>query len=221
MLAIMPIFITERYRLVVVPGLLVLTALGLARLWEKFARGAYGYLATQLVTVAVAALFVTLPRHDPALWALDAYNAGRLALELSDFPRAEHELQRAHELVPDNAETNFALGNLRLAQRDLTAAKKFYGTTLKADSNHKGALNNLGIVALDENSPAVAAEYFLRSLALQPQNAKTHYLLARALLAGGRSSEAADALKRAVELGGERPEFAALREEIEKSGRGN
>jgi tetratricopeptide (TPR) repeat protein len=221
MLAILPIFITERYRLVVVPGLLVLTALGLARLWENLARGAYGKLATQLATVAFAAVVVTLPRRDPALWALDAYNAGRLALELSDFPRAEQELQRAHDLVPDNAETNFALGNLRLAQRDLTAAKKFYGATLKADSNHKGALNNLGIVAWDENSPALAAEYFHRSLVLQPQNAKTHYLLARALFAGGRSTEAADALKRAVELGGERPEFAALREEIEKSGRGN
>lgn len=220
MLAILPIFVTERYRLVVVPGLLVLAALGLARLWENFARGAYGYLATQLVTVAVAAVFVTLPRHDPALWALDAYNTGRLALELNDFPRAEHELQRAHDLVPDNAETNFALGNLRLAQRDLAAAKRFYAATLKADSNHKGALNNLGVVALEENFPTLAAEYFRHSLALQPQNAKTHYLLARALLASGRSTEAADALKRAVELGGERPEFAALREEIEKFRRG-
>jgi tetratricopeptide (TPR) repeat protein len=221
MLAILPIFITERYRLVVVPGLLVLTALGLARLWENFARGAYANLAGQLVTVAITAVFVTLPRHDPALWALDAYNAGRLALELSDFARAEQELQRAHGLVPDNAETNFALGNLRLAQRDLTAAKKFYEVALKADSKHKGALNNLGVVALDENSPALAAEYFRRSLALQPQNAKTHYLLARALLAGGRSTEAADALERAIELGGERPEFAALRGKIEKLGAGN
>lgn len=221
MLAILPIFVTERYRLVAVPGLLILAALGLARLWENFACGAYGNVAIQFAIVAVSVGFVTLPRHDPALWALDAYNAGRLALELNDFRRAEQELQRAHDLVPDNAETNFALGNLRLTQRDLTAAKKFYEVALKADSKHKGALNNLGVVALDENSPAVAAEYFRRSLTLQPQNAKTHYLLARALLADARPTEAAEALKRAVELGGERPEFASLREQIEKSRRGN
>jgi tetratricopeptide (TPR) repeat protein len=219
MLAILPIFVTERYRLVVVPGLLILTALGLARLWKNFARRAYGNFAIQLLFVAAVVAFVTFPRHDATLWALDAYNAGRLALELNDFPRAERELQRAHDLVPDNAETNFALGNLRLAQRDLTAAKKFYEVALKADSKHKGALNNLGVVALDENSPALAAECFRRSLALQPQDAKTHYLLATALLADGRPSEAAEALKRAVELGGERPEFALLHEEIEKSGR--
>jgi Flp pilus assembly protein TadD len=219
MLAILPIFVTERYRLVVVPGLLILTALGLARLWENFASGAYGNFAAQLMLVAATAGLVSLPRHDAALWALDAYNAGRLALELNDFPRAEKELQRAHDLVPANAETNFALGNLSLARGDLTAAKKSYEVVLTADSKHKGALNNLGVVALDENSPALAAEYFRRSIALQPQNAKTHYLLATALLADGRPGEAAEALKRAVELGGEQPEFVSLHEEIEKFGR--
>ena len=219
MLAILPIFVTERYRLAVVPGLLILAVLGLARLWENFARSAYGNFATQLVLLAATAGFVTLPRHDAALWALDAYNAGRLALELNDFPRAEQELQRAHDLVPTNAETNFALGNLSLARGDLTAAKKFYEVALKADSKHKGALNNLGVVALEENSPALAAEYFRRSLALQPQNAKTHYLLAKALVADGRPTEAAAELERAVKLGGERTEFASLQEEIEKAGR--
>jgi tetratricopeptide (TPR) repeat protein len=212
MLAILSIFVTERYRLVVVPGLLILAAPGLSRLWENFKCGAYGIVTIQLAVVAASAAFVTIPRHDPALWALDAYNEGRLALELNDLPRAEQELQRAHDLVPDNAETNFALGNLRLTQRDLTAAKKFYDAALKADPKHKGALNNLGIVALDENSPAIAADYFRRSLVLQPQNAKTQYLLAKALLELGDRAGAEAALARALELAPNQPEFLTLRD---------
>ena len=214
MLAILPIFVTERYRLVVVPGLLILAVLGLARLWENFERGAYGSVAFQLAILAASAVFVTIPRHDPALWALDAYNAGRLALELNDLPRAERELQRAHDLVPDNAETNFALGNLSLARGDLAPAKKLYDAVLKTDPRHKGALNNLGVVALDENSPAVAAEYFRRSLALQPQNAKTHYLLAKALFGLGDRAGAEAALSRALELTPNQPEFLTLRDRL-------
>jgi Tfp pilus assembly protein PilF len=169
--------------------------------------------------VAASALFVTLPRNDPSLWALEAYNSGRLALDLNDLPLAERHLLRAHAFVPDNPETNFALGNLRLAQNDFAAARIFYEAALAADGKHKGAINNLGVVALNENQPAAAVEYFRRSLALEPQNAKTHYLLAKALLAAGKLAEAAKALQSAVEIDGERTEFTSLRDEIEAAKR--
>jgi Flp pilus assembly protein TadD len=196
---------------------LILAALGLAALWENVALASYRNLAVQFAVVAASALFVAIPRNDPALWALDAYNTGRLALELNDFPRADRELQRAYDLAPGNPETNFALGNLRHAEGDPSAAKRFYETALKADPKHKGALNNLGVVALDQNSPAIAAEYFRRSLALQPQNAKTEYLLAQALLALGDRPQAEAALSRALKLAPDQPEFLALRDRLHDS----
>jgi tetratricopeptide (TPR) repeat protein len=217
MAALLPVFVTERYRLPVVPGLLILAALGLARLWENVALGLYRNVAVQVAVVGASALFVSIPRNDPALWALDAYNTGRLALELNDLPRADRELQRAYDLAPGNAETNFALGNLRHAEGDPNAAKGFYEAALKADPKHKGALNNLGVVALDEKAPAIAAEYFRRSLALQPQNAKTEYLLAQALMALGDRAGAEAALSRAVKLAPDQPEFVALRDRFRET----
>jgi tetratricopeptide (TPR) repeat protein len=217
MAALLPVFVTERYRLPVVPGLLILAALGLARLWENAALGLYRNVAVQVAVVGASALFVSVPRNDPALWALDAYNTGRLALELNDLPRADRELQRAYDLAPGNAETNFALGNLRHAEGDPNAAKRFYEAALKADPKHKGALNNLGVVALDEKAPAVAAEYFRRSLALQPQNAKTEYLLAQALMALGDRAGAEAALSRALKLAPDQPEFLALRDRFRET----
>ena len=215
--AVLPIFVTERYRLPVVPGLLVLAALGLHRLWSFCATGNYGSAALQLGVIAASTFLVAVPRHDPSLWALEAYNAGRFALETNALPTAERHLKRAHALVPDNAETNFALGNLRLAQGDLSAAKNYYDAALRIDPKHKGALNNLGVIALDENHSGVAVQYFRQTLQLEPRNAKTHYLLAKALLAAGDTAGASVALQRAIELDGARPEFTALGKEIERA----
>jgi tetratricopeptide (TPR) repeat protein len=214
LLAILPVFVTERYRLAVVPGLLILTALGLERLWHRCSSGNYGGAAVQLGVVAASALFVTIPRHDPSLWALEAYNSGRFALETNNLALAERHLQRAHALVPENAETNFALGNLRLAQGDSAAARSSYEAALKADSKHKGALNNLGVLALNENLPAEAANYFRRALALEPRNAKTHYLLAKALFFAGNRLEARPEALRAVELDANQPEYKVLLEQL-------
>jgi len=218
-LAILPVFVTERYRLAVVPGLLVLATLGLARLWNRSASGNYGGVALQLGLVAVSAWFVTLPRHDPSLWALDAYNSGRFALEANNLPLAEHNLERAHALVPDNAETNFALGNLRFAQGNSPAAKTHYEAALKIDSKHKGALNNLGVLALNDDQPAAAVDYFRQALAFEPRNAKTHYLLAKALDLAGKRDEARVEAARAMGLGPDQPEFKALEEQLSGTGK--
>jgi tetratricopeptide (TPR) repeat protein len=217
-LAILPIFVTERYRRAVVPGLLVLAALGLGRLWDRLASGNYGRAALQLAVVGLSTWFVTLPRHDPSLWALGAYNSGRFALETNNLSLAELYLQRAHTLVPENAETNLALGNLRLAQGDPPAARTSYEAVLKIDPNHKGALNNLGVLALNENQPAEAVNYFQRALALESRNAKTHYLLAKALDLAGNRAEARTEAARAVELDPAQPEFKALQDQLAGNG---
>jgi Flp pilus assembly protein TadD len=212
--AILPVFVTERYRLPVVPGLLVLAALGLYQLWNLIATANYAVGALQLCVVASSALFVAIPRHDPSLWALEAYNAGRFALETNDLAAAERHLQRARALVPDNAETSFALGNLRFAQNNLPAARDFYEAVLKIEAKHKGALNNLGVIALNQNDGGRAVDFFRRSLAIEPRNAKTHYLLARALELTGNHDEAQIEAGRALELDPSQPEFKALQEQL-------
>ncbi len=214
LVAILPVFVTERYRLAVVPGLLVLAALGLERLWHRCATGNYGGATVQLGIIAASAWFVTLPRHEPSLWALEAYNSGRFALQTNNLSLAERHLQRALALVPDNAETNFALGNLRLAQGDYAAARSSYEVTLKIDSKHKGALNNIGVLDLNAHLPAEAADFFRRALALEPGNAKTHYLLAKALHLAGKRAEARAEAARAVELDANQPEYKALQNEL-------
>jgi tetratricopeptide (TPR) repeat protein len=214
--AILPVFVTERYRLPVVPGLLVFAVLGLERLWNYVMTANYGQAALQLCLVVLSAVFVATPRHDPSLWALEAYSAGRFALGANNLAAAENHLERAHALVPDNAETNFALGNLRLAQNNSAAARDFYQAVLKIDPQHKGALNNLGVLALNESDSTHALELFRRALLLEPRNPKTHYLLAKALDLAGDRNQARIEATRAVELDSTQPEYAALKEQLKE-----
>ena len=214
MIAILPVFVTERYRLAAVPGLILFAAFGLHCLWRHCSLGQYRLPAVYVGLLAGAALFVSLPRHDPSLWATEEYNSGRQALESNNLPLAELHLQRAYSYVPDNPETNFALGNLRLAQGDRTGAKSYYRATLKVEGKHRGALSNLGVLALEEQQWQAAINLFEAAIQSDPADAKSHYLLARAELESGNAGAALSEIEIAIRLNPEQPEFHDLLEVI-------
>jgi tetratricopeptide (TPR) repeat protein len=214
LLAVIPIFVTERYRLAIVPGLLLFAAFGLVACWESVAGLQYRRCVIYFAVLVAACVFVTTPRTDAALWATVSYNSGRLALQANDLARAESDLDRANTFAPRNPEVNFALGNLRLAQGDPESATAFYRTTLELDPFHKGALRNLGLLASEKKEWATAVEFFRAAIRADPVDAKTYYLLARALLDGGDAAQAALEIQHALELRPDQKEFIDLAETI-------
>jgi len=214
LLAVIPIFVTERYRLAVVPGLLIFATFGLVECWQAIVGMRYRRCATYLGLLIPACVFVTIPRTDPALWATVTYDSGRLALEAKDLARAENDLDRAYAYAPRNPEVNLALGNLRLAQGDSERARAFYLATLELDASHKGALRNLGVLALEKKEWNAAVEFFRAAIQSDPLDAKTHYLLARALLEAGDLTQASTEIRRALELKADQKEFVELAEII-------
>jgi Tfp pilus assembly protein PilF len=213
-LALLPVFTTERYRLPIVPGLLVFAAFGLVAFSNHVVAGKFRPALSYIALLAVSAVFISWPQRDPSLWALDAYNSGWQALESNDLALAEKKLAVAYAYVPDNSETLFALGNLRLAQQKADNAVAFYRAVLAIDPKHKGALNNLGVVALDARDYGDAESWFRRAAQIDPANAKTHFLLAKTFLAEGNRKAARTEIDAALRLKPDQPEFRALSEEI-------
>ena len=127
---------------------------------------------------------------------------------------AEKKLALAYAYVPDNSETLFALGNLRLAQQKSDDALAFYWAVLSIDPKHKGALNNLGVIALDARDYANAERWFRRAAQIEPANAKTHFLLAKTFLGKGNREAAQTEIDAALRLKPDQPEFLALSEQI-------
>lgn len=216
MFALLAVFITERYRLVAVPGLLIFAAFGLSLLWQKIATGEFGFAAVYLAILVPSAVFVGWPQRDPSLWALDAYNAGWQALESDNLSLAETKLGVARAYVPQNSETLFALGNLRIAQGDPSAASAFYQAVIALDPKHKGAFNNLGVIALDASEFDTAEKWFRHAEDVDPRNAKTHFLLAKAFLGKNDRQSAKAEIDAAVDLKPDQAEFKALKQEIEQ-----
>ncbi len=215
MLALLAVFVTERYRLPAVPGLLVLGAFGLSTLWRIFLYRQYRTAAIYLAVLTGATLLVSWPQRKSSLWALDAYNSGWQALESGNLTLAEKKLSLAQRYVPTNPETNFALGNLRLAQGKVEGAASFYLTTLQYDPNHRGALNNLGVMALSAGRYDMAETWLRRAERIDARNAKTHFLLARALWKKGASQAAQSEIDMALSLRPDQVEFRQLKANFE------
>ena len=215
LLALLPVFTTERYRLPIVPGLLVFAAFGLINFFDNLVAGRFNSVISYGGLLAVSTLFVSWPQSDPSLWALDAYNSGWQALESGNLALAENKLQLARAYVPTNPETNFALGNLRLAEGNSAAASAFYLATLQLDNHHRGALNNLGVMALDGGKFDAAESWLRHAEDVDPRNAKIHFLLAKTLLAKDEHELAREEIEIAIRLQPNQIEFQQLKQKIE------
>jgi Flp pilus assembly protein TadD len=215
MASLLTVFVTERYRLAAVPGLLLFAAIGLYELWQDLASERYRLAAFFILLLFGSTAFVSMPQKDPTLWALDTYNSGLQALEARDFALARRKLDLAYAYSPENAEINFAQGNLHLATGGVAAAKRFYLGALHLDPTHAGAYNNLGVLALQEERWPLAGNFFRHALEYAPNDAKTHFLLARAELKSGDMAGARREVARAIQLDPRYPEFFALQHEIE------
>ena len=238
--ALMPVFVTERYRLAAVPGLIILGAAGLWIFWENVVRSRWLPASAYLATAALAAWFVSIPRADIGLWSLDHYKAGIRAttsgqLELlrdnptgaaHAFDRAQQNLEIAFAYVPNNADIDFALGNLWLARSQQNPdpaaqatqraqAKLYYRLALDLNPRHTGTLNNLGVLAMEEKRWPLAEKFFLSALASEPGEIKTRYLLARVYLESGRLDEARAELAKALAVRPKQREFLELQEKLD------
>ena len=214
MTSLLTVFVTERYRLAAVPGLLLFAAFGLWNLWRELVDADYQRAGVFAGCLACGVTFVSWPQSDETLWSLDSYNSGLQALAAGRVAVAKQKLDLAYAYSPANAELNFAEGNLHLALGDRALARSYYLSALVLDQQHAGAFNNLGLIALIDHDPALAAKCFRHAIKITPNDAKLHYLLAQADFAGGQMKEASTQIDAALELIPERREFKLLRSQI-------
>jgi tetratricopeptide (TPR) repeat protein len=210
MAALMPVFVTERYRLAAVPGLLLLGAYGLWEFWNFLSRARWAPAIGYACAGIAAAFCVATPPADAALWSLDYYNTGIKALDQEDYPAARHDLETAYRYVPLNSEVNFALGLLWQQQGDTKRAETFYAQALRINPRHVGAWNNLGVLADKQKAWPMAVRFFQTAVNIDPSDAKTHYMQARAYAELGQWDHARTCIDTALRLSPAQKEFLQL-----------
>ena len=212
--ALMPVFVTERYRLAAVPGLLLLGAYGLWEFWNFLNRARWLQAIGYGCAGVVAAFCVATPPADAALWSLDYYNTGIKAMDQEDYGMARRDLETAYRYVPENSEVNFALGLLWQQQGDVRRAETFYAQALRINPRHVSAWNNLGVLAGKNKAWPLAQHCFEKAIEIDPSDPKTHYLQARADAELGEWDKARVNIETALQMRPGQKEFVELAGEI-------
>lgn len=214
LLALLPVFTTERYRLPIVPGLLIFAAAGLVWFGQQLAEGRLAQAGVYFCLLIGATLLISWPQRDSSLWALDAYNSGWQALELGRVDEAQRNLNTAYAYAPDNTEINLALGNLSYHRHDFLKAEQYYLAVLRIDPRHKSALTNLGVVYLEHGETARSRVFLEKAAEMVPNDAKAHYLLAQAAWILGDTQSATQEISEAIRLNPAQAQFKQLKSQI-------
>ena len=212
--ALLPVFVTERYRLAAVPGLLLLAACGLTEFWDALATRHWRRVGVGLWVGAVAYFWVTLPQQELALKWLDTYNTGIKAMESGDLPRARAKLERAIAYVPQDAEVNASLGNYWLRAGDLTRARAYFQKAVELAPETLSALNNLALLEMTEGRWDSARNRLGVALKLEPEDADLLFLAASCDEKLGRLEPAKAEIEKALALRPGKTDFQQLHHKI-------
>jgi tetratricopeptide (TPR) repeat protein len=214
MLALMPVFITERYRMAAVPGLLALGAFGLWRLGSALAVRDWKGTALCVALLGVAVMIVSLPVGVARPRSMELYNLGLSELEVGRLDRAQRYLEAAEKYAPNDPSLLFVMGNLALKRGDRDRAKQLYRRVIERDPLNGEVYSNLGLMAMEEGIWPLAEEFLQKAIALEPQDPGAHYLLARTRLEMRNFDGARSAIDAALRLRPREPNFLQLRERL-------
>lgn len=208
MATVVVFFCPARYRLPVVPILLLLTAAGVVRLPELWRDRRRRALGTYAAVAAAVAGFMVGNRPDAA-WAqqeegrayhnLGAHYARRGQDDPSQRPLALDYLNRATELRPTDPYLRFSIGTwLTLFDRADEAGPHF-ARAVALLPTYAEARQSYGDWLLARGRMEEAVEQYQAALELRPDWVDTRYRLGRALARVGQMAAAAEQFERVVQ----------------------
>lgn len=199
-------FVFARYRMPLVPILVLFAAAGLvhgARLVAQRQSGRLYRAAVWGVLAAIAANWPIMPGYEPrvATWN----NLGTVLAEAQRYDEAIRLYRRALARVPAFPEAHNNLGSALAALDRPEDAMRQFTEALRLRPGYAAAHRNLGAALVRQGRFDEAIEQFRAALRRIPNSVQTHYLLGGALESVGRSDEALLHYDRAAQL---QPGFA-------------
>ncbi len=214
MCALLPVFITERYRLCAVPGLMIFAAFAVVEIWNTIVQTRWLTVVGLLTAIGASAYFVSLPQRDHGMWALGPFNTGLKLLRAGETDRALRNLELAHRFAPDSAEVCFGLANALFEKSEFDRARDKYRRAIELSPRHIGALLNLGTLETKARNWDAANQCLDLAVSLDPNSVKAHFFRAELKYQQGEYAAAGTSLARALELRPDQPELIELQEKL-------
>ncbi len=197
----LPFAITTRYRLPIVPSLLVLGAYGVYRVVQfAAARDARRTAVWAAVGIGVFALSVTslaVAEPDQAGWhyyLANVYGRGGLT------DRAMDEYRRVIRIRPNHALAHNRLGNALLAEGKTDEAIWYLTAAIQLSPRYADAHDSLGTALTRQGKIPQAIRHFNEAIRLQPAFARAHSDLGSALARAGWIDQAIKRFTEALRL---------------------
>jgi len=169
-----------RYKLPIVPIMLMFSAYLVVYLFENIKKGKYNSIIIYIVSLII--LYPVLNNkslyreYEPNLAASCVFLGDHL-LSKGSVDAAIEEFKKATKLEPRRAEAYNMLGLGYLKKGDLRNAEKELNKAIELKPALVPAYNNLGEVYIENDNPQKALRYFEKSLSLDPSQTPLHQLI--------------------------------------------
>jgi tetratricopeptide (TPR) repeat protein len=191
-------YIFGRYRLPLVPILVMFAAAGVVGLRDFLRTSSREAIAGCGAAVAVFAIFCNWPLSDPDyMRSVTHYNIGNELVALDRVDDAALHYRQSIRLHSDNAMANHNLGTLYARSGDLVNASAHFAEALRIMPAYAQAHFNFARALRDRGESEAAIESYRRGLAIEPNRGDVLVELSELLDKLGRAQEAEETFRRA------------------------
>jgi tetratricopeptide (TPR) repeat protein len=201
--AVILVFVTGRYRLPMIPVILILAAGGGAGLIDMFRRRDWGKVGLAAGGMAALLAVATLPgpfvEEKVNFPAELNCNLGIFYLDSKQYEKSAEFLERSISLRPGYSDAYHTLGNVRANQGRTSEALDCYRQAVEANPENAKSMYNIGNVEYVRGNFEAALPWLDRSLAQDATNSRGHYYRGLCLVKLKRADEAGPEYRKAIE----------------------
>lgn len=144
-LSVILFFVLSRYRIYVVPPLIVLAALGIKWMWDRMQERNWPKFLVGCLAIIATTIFSFSSSGHILDMSINYVNLATIYEDKGDYQSAEALLHEANRLYPESAAPLHELGISRIAAHDLEGAVNYLHLCLQKDPTYPNAWNNLGM----------------------------------------------------------------------------
>lgn len=148
---------------------------------------------------ALRTLSLVLSRDVPGAAAADYVRAGRAARALGRFQQANDYFREAVNRAPTDVAANLAWGELFLEKYQRSEAARSFEAAMRGDAQHPAALLGMARTVAEDNPP-LARKLAQQTLAVNPNEAGAHVLLAQLAMDDLKRDDARAAIDKALAI---------------------